>query len=110
MKVVHKKEGAIQTADNTFTKVFKYGDIEMYVSKAVDEETDKHFIVASIKEIQDLNVQNVQYPFGFNTEKERDEAYESFDNKFATQYIDDVRKFIIEQQTKQNEEKPEQNN
>jgi len=92
---------AKQVSDNTFTKQFISDDIELYMSKAVDEETDKHYVVASIKEIKQLNVTHIQYPFEFVTIQERDAYYDNFDDSQATDFLKGVVDFIINNQKEQ---------
>ena len=77
-------------AENEFTKTFKYEDIDMYVSKAFDEDSDTHYLVFNIPVIPELNISQIQLPVQFNSEKERNEAFKSFDIHQAKKFIDDL--------------------
>ena len=85
---------------NDFTKVFLYNDIEIYISRAYDEDSDKHFLVNSIKSIPSLNVHNIQYPILFESQVQRDDAFNMFDENIAKVHIEG----IIVEITKRNDE------
>ncbi len=72
---------AILLSNNGVTKIFKYNDIDLYVSKAFDDESDNHFLVCSIKEIPELNVGNLQLPIRFESEEQRDLFFEEFNGE-----------------------------
>lgn len=77
-------------SENEFTKIFKYNEIELYVSKAYDEESDRHFLVASIPKIEELNVGNIQQPLVFDSEPTRDKSFDNLDVNVAKRFLDDV--------------------
>ena len=77
-------------SENEFTKIFKYNEIELYVSKAYDEESDRHFLVASIPKIEELNVGNIQQPLVFDSEPTRDKSFDNLDVNIAKSFLDDV--------------------
>ena len=85
-------------SENEFTKIFKNGDMEIYLSKAYDEDGDKHFLVASIPHIAELDASEIKYPFTFDTMEERDEYFVNFDTKMAKEFIRNLVKFMLEQQ------------
>lgn len=88
---------SVMLSDNGFTKIFKVrGDIDLFLSKAVDEETNKHYFVATIREIPELNAHGVQFPFEFETESERDEAYNLYDIVQARDFVEFSIEFIKE--------------
>jgi hypothetical protein len=89
MNITQPKECLLIT-ENEFTKSFKYSDIELFVSKGVDEETDKHFLVASIPLIEELNVAKIQFPMVFEDEAQRDSTFISFSVENATDFIEQV--------------------
>jgi len=75
-------------SENEFTKHYKYEEsIDCVLSKAYDEETDKHFLVASIPKIEELNALHIQYPMVFENESERNEHFETFN---AQLFIDNL--------------------
>lgn len=67
-------------SENEFTKHYKYEEkeIDCYLSKAYDEQADKHFLVASIPKIQELSAMHIQFPMLFENEAERNEHFQSF--------------------------------
>ena len=92
-------------AENDVQKIFKSIDIDVYVGKAYDEDTDKHFIVFSIPVIPEANVQHIQFPYVFETEKERDEVFTHLDDKYISAFIE---KLIS--QIEENKKKSDSNN
>jgi hypothetical protein len=103
-----KIEGVELIAENEFSKSFKINDsIELYIAKAIDEEIDKHYIVASIPFIQEVQAERIQYPIVFDTPEERDEAFVKFDLNFAKTFIHDLTTFIREQREKNEKEQNE---
>ena len=92
-------------AENDVQKIFKSIDIDVYVGKAYDEDTDKHFLVFSIPVIPEANVQHIQFPYVFETEKERDEVFTHLDDKYISAFIE---KLIS--QIEENKKKSDSNN
>ena len=92
-------------AENDVQKIFKSIDIDVYVGKAYDEDTDKHFLVFSIPVIPEANVQHIQFPYVFETEKERDEVFTHLDDKYISDFIE---KLIS--QIEENKKKSDSNN
>jgi hypothetical protein len=81
LKVVVNNVKTIKLVNaNEFTKQFRWDEkeIDCYVSKAFDEETKQHWIVASIPSIKELSVNHIQFPFIFETEAERDAIFDDF--------------------------------
>ena len=82
-------------SENDFTKVYVNEEmgVEMYISKAFDEDSDKHYLVASIPEIKEFSVHKVQLPLEFETEELRDQSFQNFDgDKLLQLIVEDVRK------------------
>ena len=92
-------------SENEFSKIFKDGDLGVYLSKAYDEDDDKHYLVASIPHIKEVDASEIKYPFKFDTSEERDEAFDSFDTKTTSEFMRDLVKFIVEQQELQKDQK-----
>ena len=95
MKVVHNASNEVKSKAklieaNDFSKSFEYGDTKLYISKAFDEETDKHFIILSLPEIAEVNAHNVQFPINFNSENERDNAFYEMDEQYAEVVIGEI--------------------
>ena len=64
---------------NEFSKTYRKGEIKIYIAKAYDEETKKHFVVISIPEIAHLNVLKVQLPIAFDYTEQRDMFFDGFE-------------------------------
>jgi len=103
MEIVVKNESPKEIemlSRNEFTKVFKYkNEVDMFVSKAVDEEIDKHYFVVSIPDIPETRTLQLTYPWEFDTPEERDYHFEIFDEAKAQKFMED----LIEHIKKQNE-------
>lgn len=91
-------------SENEFTKIFKDGDLGVYLSKAYDEDDDKHYLVASIPHIKEVDASEIKYPFKFDTSQERDEAFDSFDVNTTSEFMRDLVNFIIQQQELQKDQ------
>lgn len=75
-------------AQNDVQKIFKSIDIDVYVGKAYDEDSDKHFLIFSIPVIPSANVQHIQFPYVFESEKERDDVFIGIDDKYITMFVE----------------------
>jgi hypothetical protein len=91
-------------AENDVQKIFKSLDTDVFIGKAFDEETDKHFIVFSIPLLAEVNVQHIQYPFQFDTEVERDDVFQNINMEYVSEFIDKLVNQIKENQKKVNED------
>ncbi len=58
------------------------------MSKAYDEDSDKHFLISSVKEIPELKVQQIQYPIIFDTEYERNSYFDDLDVNSAKDFLE----------------------
>jgi hypothetical protein len=104
MKVVKMHDIELES-ENEFTKIFVYKEnTKLFFSKAYDEETDKHFVVASIPEIAETRTSQISYPFMFDVESDRDEFFQNFNLGSAKEFIEDLIEHI-KKQNKINEEK-----
>lgn len=72
-------EQAVLLEKNEFSKTYRMGAISIYIAKAYDEETKKHFVVVSIPEIPHLNVLKLQLPISFDIEGQRDFFFDGFE-------------------------------
>ena len=101
MEIVVKNESPKEiemVSRNEFTKVFKYKDeVDMFVSKAIDEEIDKHYFVVSIPQIPEVRTLQLTYPWEFDTPEERDFHFEEFDEAKAKKFMEDLIAHIIKQ-------------
>jgi hypothetical protein len=101
MKII---KGAELISENDFTKIFKFNDIDVYLTKAVDEDSNSHFLVASVPRIDELDVSHLQYPFKYDTTEDRDMAFKEFNVIMVEDFIYSVIAFIKEQKEKQKDE------
>lgn len=72
-------EQAVLLEKNEFSKTYRKGAISIYIAKAFDEETKKHFVVISIPEIPHLNVLKLQLPISFDYTEQRDLFFDGFE-------------------------------
>jgi len=71
-----------------FSKIFRSGEIELYVGKAVGDETPPmHYLIFSIPSIPELNAQNIQFPMSFDLIEMRDEFFNSIDEEGAERFV-----------------------
>jgi len=75
-------------SQNEVQKIFKSHDVDVYVGKAFDEQTDKHFLIFSIPVIPEANVQHIQFPYIFETEKERDEVFTHLEENYISEFVE----------------------
>ena len=101
MKIIKDAEFV---SGNEFSKQFKYGNVDVYFNKAYDEDSKKHYIIASIPNIEEVNVSHLNYPFEFETSEDRDFAFDDFDGSKVTLLVEGAIDFIKEQQEKQKDE------
>lgn len=94
-------------SENKFSKIFKIGNIDLYVAKAFDEESNIHFIVCSIPIIEEITARDIQYPVYCESETSRDIMFDNFDIPFAEGFIDALIKEIMENNEKSEKEKNE---
>jgi len=83
-------------SENEFTKHHRYEEkeIDCYLSKSYDEETDKHFLIASIPRIPELSVMHIQFPMVFENEAERNYYFDTFN---PLEFLDDLMAQMKEQ-------------
>jgi hypothetical protein len=87
-------------SESKFTKHFELNNIQLFIHKAYDEDSDKHFITPCIPFIEELNIHDLKDALVFDNEVERDVAFDNWDVDFAKYYIE----FTIEKIKKQNAE------
>lgn len=81
-------------SENNFTKAYFYNGVQIFISKAFDEDSDKHFLVHSIPLIPELNVHHLQFPIEFESEAQRDEQFDSLDLEIAGEAIEMFKEYI----------------
>lgn len=64
---------------NEFSKTYRKESISIYIAKAYDKDTKKHFVVISIPEIEHLNVIKLQLPIAFDFAEQRDLFFDGFE-------------------------------
>ena len=75
---------------NDFTKIFKLGDVDLYVHKAHDEDSSKWFLVCSIPHLKELNIADLKYPITFDTQREMNKGFKAFDVDGALIFIKEL--------------------
>lgn len=74
-------------SENNFTKAYMCNGTMIYISKAYDEDSDKHFLVNSIPEIAEVNAHHIQFPIAFDSEEQRDNTFDELDLEHAGELI-----------------------
>ena len=71
--------------DDGICKGFKNEEeVDFFINKAYDEETDKHALLIYIPKIPAYNILHVQQPLFYDSEAERDRIYtENMDDEFV---------------------------
>jgi hypothetical protein len=87
-------------SESKFSKHFELDNINLHIHKAFDEDSDKHFIIPCIPNIEELNINDLKDSLVFDNEAERDIAFENWDLEFSNYYVS----FTIEKIKKQNAE------
>ena len=72
-------ENAVLLEKNEFSKTYRKGAVSIYIAKAYDDDTKKHFVVISIPEIPHLNVLKLQLPISFDYPEQRDLFFDGFE-------------------------------
>ena len=74
--------------DDGICKGFKNEDnLDFFVNKAYDEETDTHCLLVYIPNLPQYNIKQVQNPVGYPSEADRDRAYtENINDEFANNF------------------------
>ena len=89
-------------SENDFTKVFKYGETDLYVTKAYDEDSDEHYLIACIPQIKELGESDIKYPLTYDNELLRDAGFREFDYFAALNFMDAlIYKIKSQQEAKQ---------
>lgn len=68
-------------ANNNITKTFKAiskvgGEIDVFITKAFDEDSSKHFLILNIPIIPKLSVERLQLPISFESEEFRNNSFD----------------------------------
>lgn len=77
-------------ADNGITKTFKVisatsGEVDVFITKAFDDDTNKHFLIVNIPTMPLLKVERIQLPISFDSEQFRNDAFEKQVNELWVQ-------------------------
>ena len=99
-----KKITSVLVSENEFTKVFKVDEIELYLSKAHDEDSGMYFLICSIPTIPEVGVEHIKFPIGFNTKEEMEQGFTQLTPDWASKFVQDAIQYI-----KDNKEKAEEN-
>jgi hypothetical protein len=75
-------------SSNEFTKQFKIDDIDLFIHKTFDEDSNLHFIVACIPFIKEVSASDIKYPIAFELERERNKVFKKFSCEDSIDFID----------------------
>jgi hypothetical protein len=87
-------------SDNGFTKIFKLDDVDMFVQKAFDEDSNKYFLITSIPTIPSLGVEHIKFPIVFELKEEMEQGYEQTSVDWARKFLSDAIAYIEENREK----------
>lgn len=78
--------------DDGICKAFKNEfDVDLFVNKAHDEETNQHLLIVLIPKDEQLNVHMIYNPILYSSEEERDTAFvNNIDDNFANTFYERV--------------------
>jgi hypothetical protein len=101
-----QKPLVVLESQNENTKIFNFNDKEimLYISRAYDEESGRHFLTYDIPEIASLNVQRISDLKEFESAEVRDLLFTSIDERWVEIYI---KKLVIHINENKAKEKPE---
>ena len=87
---------------NEFSKTFRdeEDNIDLFVQKGGDDETNQHYLIFNVPLLESFNVGNIQYPVLMESEEKRNEF---FDNFQEVQAIDFIVQLIAEISKRQND-------
>jgi len=89
-------------------KIFRSEDeVDLIINKSFDEgengNPDIHGIVVFVPKIEELNVSNLMNPVGFPDEKSRNDAFDSFEEVHAGDFLSRLINHILEQRKNTND-------
>jgi hypothetical protein len=88
-------------------KAFKdENDVDIFVNKGFDEDTNAHFLIVYIPKDEKLGVTQLMNPIQYPSEKDRDDAFENnINDTFANEFYKAVVNHVNENRLKQTEDK-----
>ena len=74
---------------NEFSKTFRDEEhnIDLFVQKGGDEETNQHYLIFNVPLLESLNVGNIQYPVLMESEEKRNELFDAYQEVQADDFI-----------------------
>jgi len=101
--VARVKEGFTLRIDDGICKGFKNEDeVDLFINKAYDEDTDTHALLIFIPKIPSHNIMAVQQPLFYKDEAEREKVYTDLDSSFVDLFWHHLINQIEEQRKNQN--------
>jgi hypothetical protein len=89
-----KKITSVLVSENEFTKIFKVDEIDLYLTKAHDEETGMYFLICSIPTIPEVGVEHIKFPIGFNSKEEMEQGFTQLTPDWASKFVQDAIEYI----------------
>ena len=81
---------------NEFSKQFKIGDIDLFIHKTYDEDSNLHFIAVCIPFIAKFNASDIKYPFAFEFERDRNRVFKMWDISDCLDFLEKLDEEITE--------------
>jgi hypothetical protein len=69
-------------------------EIELYLSKAHDEDSGMYFLICSIPTIPEVGVEHIKFPIGFNTKEEMEQGFTQLTPDWASKFVQDAIEYI----------------
>jgi len=91
------KRTFILVQENEFSKHFKSADIDIYLAKSYDEETNVDYLMANIPVIPETRTEHIAYPMPFKNSEERDKLFSVFNSQDCNDMIDNLIGFMKKQ-------------
>ena len=83
--------------DDGICKGFKNEEeLDFFINKAFDEESNTHCLLVYIPTIPELEVHHIQQPIAYESEAERDRVYTELNEDFVNQFYAALYNQIIE--------------
>jgi hypothetical protein len=94
-KLVDKKANRL-ISRNEFSKQFKIGEIDLFIHKTFDQDSNLHFIVVCIPFIAKFNASDIKYPFAFVLERDRNRVFKMWDIEDCLDFLEKLDAEITE--------------
>jgi hypothetical protein len=89
-----KKVTSTLVSENEFSKIFKVDDIDLYLTKAHDDESGLYYLICSVPIIPELGVEHIKFPIAFNSKDEMEQGFTQLTPDWASKFVQDAIEYI----------------